>query len=459
MTVASIGKLMKMAKKKSKAKFSLELLAPAGNPEKMKIAFAFGADAVYLGLPEFSLRARINDFDLRSIKQAVEYAHERKKKVYATFNVFAQEKHFKKLPGFIQEMKKIKIDALIISDPGILSVVKKNWPTAAIHLSTQANCINSEAAKFWFGQGVSRIVLGREASLKDIKVIKKAVPKLELEYFVHGAMCMAYSGRCFLSKYLTGRSANLGDCVQPCRWPYQVKSKKLEVKSEKLIIPDGANGIFELYEEDGYSYILNSKDLCLIKHLRELAEAGVTSFKIEGRTKSVYYIATVIGAYKKAMNNLGDAKLAAKLQNELEEKIFNRGYTTGFLFNEGKLAQNLATSKENCGWEFCGQVMESRKLSARGDALAVGQESASGGEVRSKKYLTYVKVHNTLRVGEEIEIVSPVYDIMKVKLEIMADAETGEKLTEAHGGGGKVVIIETDNEAPDYSVLRRKIDH
>ncbi|MFA6393472.1 MAG: U32 family peptidase C-terminal domain-containing protein [Patescibacteria group bacterium] len=420
----------------------IELLAPAGNLEKMKTAFAFGADAVYLGIPDYSLRARINDFDLKSVKKAVDYAHKMEKRVYATFNIFAHEDHFKKLPGIIREMKKMKVDALVISDPGILSAVKKIWPKAIIHLSTQANCINSSAAKFWFKEGVSRIVLGRETSLKDIKAIKKAAPKLELEYFVHGAMCMAYSGRCFLSKYLTGRSANLGDCVQPCRWPYQVKSKKLEVKSEKLIIPDGVNGIFELYEEDGYSYILNSKDLCLIKHLRELAEAGVTSFKIEGRTKSVYYIATVVGAYKKAMENLSNAKLVSRLQSDLEEKIFNRGYTTGFLFNEGKLAQNLATSKENCDWEFCGQVVKIKKL-----------------EVRNKKYLLGIKVHNTLRVGEEIEIVSPVYDIIKMKLNNMTDAETGEYLAEAHGGSDRVILIESNFLIPEFSVLRRLIKH
>ncbi|MFA6106070.1 MAG: U32 family peptidase C-terminal domain-containing protein [Patescibacteria group bacterium] len=417
----------------------IELLAPAGNPEKMKTAFAFGADAVYLGLPDYSLRARINDFDLKSIKAAADYAHKIGKKVYATFNVFAHEDHFKKLPAIIREMKKIKVDALVISDPGVLSAIKKIWPGAIIHLSTQANCLNSEAAEFWHKQGVSRVVLGRETSLLDIRKIKKAVPKLELEYFVHGAMCMAYSGRCFLSKYLTGRSANLGDCIQPCRWKYRVKSTKLKVKSQASIIPDGSGDEFILEEDEKGSYILNSKDLCLIKHLRELAKAGVNSFKIEGRTKSVYYIATVIGAYKKAMENLGNAKLAAKLRDDLEEKIFNRGYTTGFLLSEGKFAQNLATSKENCDWEFCGQVIKSVK--------------------NGKKYDIHVKVHNTLKAGEKIEIVVPDYDIMKMKLATMADAETGEKLTEAHGGSSKMVTLFLEKDIPKYSILRRLIKH
>ena len=421
----------------------IELLAPAGNLLKMKTALAFGADAVYLGMPEFSLRARINDFDIKSIREAVDYAHKMDKRVYATLNIFAHESHFNKLPAYVRELKKMKVDALIISDPGILSVVKKIWPGSSVHLSTQANCINSEAAKFWYKQGISRVILGREASLEDIKKIKKALPKLELEYFVHGAMCMAYSGRCFLSKYLSGRSANLGDCAHPCRWPYSISNDQLpiinEPKEKRLIItPHASDKSFELVEEKGYSYILNSKDLCLIKHLAELARAGVTSFKIEGRTKSVYYIATVVGAYAKAMENLGDKKLANKLYKDLEEKIYNRGYTTGFLFDEGKLAQNLETTKIASNWEFCGQVIKSEKI--------------------GKRFDVYVKVHNTIRVSEAIEIVSPVYDIMKVKLEKMIDEETDEVVNEAHGGAKKVVIIESAKNIAEFSIVRRKIN-
>ncbi|MFA6389159.1 MAG: U32 family peptidase [Patescibacteria group bacterium] len=414
----------------------LELIAPAGNLEKMKTAFAFGADAVYLGIPDFSLRARINDFDIKSILQAAAYAQKMDRKIYVTLNIFAYEAHFKKLPSYVRELKKINVDALIISDPGILAVVKKIWPGAVIHLSTQANCINSEAAKFWFGQGVSRVILGREASLEDIKKIKRAVPKLKLECFVHGAMCMAYSGRCFLSKYLSGRSANLGDCAQPCRWPYAVEDIG-DGSMQKTITPNASDKSFDLIEENGYSYILNSKDLCLINYLDDLVKAGVSSFKIEGRTKSAYYIAAVVGAYKKALENLPDKKLAASLHRELEEKIYNRGFTTGFIFDEGKLAQNLKTSKEDCCWEFCGQVEKWIK---------------SG-----HKYDVYVKVHNTLRTGEEIEIVGPIYDIMKIRIEKMREAESGKLIDEAHGGSDKVIVIKCENSIPQYSVIRRKI--
>ena len=192
-----------------------ELLAPAGNLKKLKFALNYGADAVYCGVPDFSLRVRINQFNMRTLKQGIEYAHARKKKVYVTVNIFAHEKHLKKLKAYILKLKELKPDALIVSDPGVIVVIKSVWKNAEIHLSTQANCTNSEAVKFWVKQGVKRIILGREVTLKEIKEIHKAVPKVELEVFVHGAMCMSYSGRCLLSKFFTNRSANLGDCTQP----------------------------------------------------------------------------------------------------------------------------------------------------------------------------------------------------------------------------------------------------
>ncbi|MDO8260765.1 MAG: U32 family peptidase, partial [Candidatus Magasanikbacteria bacterium] len=203
----------------------IEILAPAGNMDKMKTALAHGADAVYAGIPDFSLRVRINDFDIKKIAEATEYCHARGKKLYVTINIFAHNDHIAKLPPYIKQLKKIGVDALIISDPGIIYLVKEIWPEAEIHLSTQANCTNWRAAKFWYDLGIKRVILGRETTLSDIKEIKKKVPKLDLEVFVHGAMCMAYSGRCFLSKYFVDRSGNLGDCVQPCRWKYNINQK------------------------------------------------------------------------------------------------------------------------------------------------------------------------------------------------------------------------------------------
>ncbi len=422
----------------SKKKIRPELVAPAGNLEKMKTAFAFGADAVYLGVPDFSLRVRINDFTLAKIKQAVKYAHERKKRVYVTINIFAHNKHLEKLPKYVKELKKLKVDGVIISDPGVLAIVKKIWPSANIHLSTQANCTNWQSAKFWYTQGVKRIVLGRETTLAEIKEIHKKVPGVELEYFVHGAMCMAYSGRCFLSKYFTQRSANLGDCAQSCRWEYSIKSE--EHKDRELILAEDEHG----------SYILNSKDLCLIEYLDDLAKAGVMAFKIEGRAKSVYYQAVVSGIYSHITHNMGHItkKELSLLKKELEEKLVNRGYTTGFLLGD-KADQNLKESHKKCDWEFCGQVYNANATNSMQMPQIANYANKKGA---------LVKVHNSLRVGDRLEIVRPKYDIIKISLKKMWDSKTGEEIKEAHGGQEKVVVLEIDEEVPEFSVLRRKVD-
>jgi U32 family peptidase len=407
-------KIRKTTEKKPK----IELLSPAGNMEKMKVAFAHGADAVYAGIPDFSLRVRINDFDLRSLKEATEYAHGLNKKIYITINIFAHNRHLKKLPQHIQKLKDIGVDALIVSDPGVIMVVKDEWPEAEIHLSTQANATNWQAVKFWRAIGVKRIILGREVALKEIKEIHQQCPDAELEYFVHGAMCMAYSGRCFLSKKYTGRSANQGDCIQPCRWKFTPETEGIEI-----------------VEEEHGSYILNSKDLCLIKYLKELKGAGVTSFKIEGRAKSVYYQAMTAGIYSQALQDMKDTtkKKSDFFYKELETKLVHRGYTEGFLLG-GKAEQNTEHSHEECGWEFCGIVVANDPL----------------GKIT-------VKVHNTLKKGDEIEIVRPFYDIIKMKVGSIQDFKTGEYLEEAHGGQEKTVLIEVKGNVPEFSVIRRKL--
>ena len=421
-----------MSKNKPK---KLELLAPAGNLGKMKTALAFGADAIYAGIPDFSLRVRINDFDLEKIKEATEYCHARDKKIYVTVNISAHNRHFDKLPKYIKKLKKIKIDALIVSDPGVLSLIKDIWSKCEIHLSTQANCTNWQSAKFWFEQGVKRIILGREVTLEEIKEIHEKVPDLELEYFVHGAMCMAYSGRCFLSKYYLNKSANLGDCVQPCRWNYKVKSKKF------ICAENHEEDVFELVEEEHGSYILNSKDLCLIKYLRELANAGVSGFKIEGRAKSAYYQAVVAGIYSRAVHNLKSItqKELDYFYNELYTKLVHRGYTTGFLLGE-KADQNLDNSHEKSKWEFCGQVVK---------------HSTFNTQHTTNKVL--IKVHNCIKIGDKIEIVYPEYDIIKMRVDKLLNADTGKELSEAHGGQGMVVAMEVDVKVPEYSVVRRRL--
>ena len=407
----------------------IELLAPAGNFLKMKTALTHGADAVYLGIPDFSLRVRINDFNLKSLSQAIEYAHNQKKKVYVTVNIFAHNHHIDKLPKYLKLLNKLSPDGLIISDPGILSLVKKHCPKIDIHLSTQANCTNYEAVKFWQKQGVKRIILGRETTLEEIKKIHQKCPKIELEYFVHGAMCMAYSGRCFLSKDFVGRSANLGDCVQPCRWEYDV-----------FIRAKGHEEELELVPEKHGSYLLNSKDLCLIKSIPELIKAGITSFKIEGRAKSVYYLANIVGIYKKA---LLDPKKINFLYKELINKITHRGYTTGFLLNK-KGEQNTANSHFLSDWEFCGQVVETKNRK-------IGNKDIN---------IIKIKVHNTIKVGDKIEIILPKYGIIKLDLKEMFDVKTEKTILEAHGGGGgQEIILEVNNKIkiPEFSVLRRKL--
>jgi len=429
-----------------------ELIAPAGNLEKMKTAFAFGADAVYAGIPDFSLRVRINNFNIDSLKEAIKYAHGINKKIYVTINIFAHNKHLKKLPAYIKELKKAGSDGLIVSDPGVAAEIKKYWPKAKFHLSTQANCTNWRAAEFWQKSGFKRIVLGRETTLDEIKEIRKRNPKLEIETFVHGAMCMAYSGRCFLSKYFTGRSANQGDCIQPCRCKYNLKTPQPPFRGGAIIRSEGQSEELELVEEEHGSYILNSHDLCLIKRLPELVDAGISFFKIEGRAKSVYYLACVIGAYRRAIDEVIKSKVhKVKSQKseifdflfkELDEKLFHRGYTEGFMFEKGKLAQNLENSHKLPEWEFCGQ--------------ALGNKSRKQKNSKTKNLIN-IKVHNSIKVGDRIEIVAPGYDIIKMKVKKIKDAETGEDLAEAHGGQKRIVAIEANKAIPEYSVVRRKI--
>ncbi len=418
-----------------KRKNKIELLAPAGNITKMKTAFLFGADACYAGIPDFSLRVRINDFSLDSIAEATKYAHSLGKNIYITINIFAHNKHIDKLSGYIKKLKKIGVDALIVSDPGVINSIKKIWPEAEIHLSTQANCTNWQSAKFWYDLGIKRVILGREVTLEEIKEIKKKVPKLELEYFVHGAMCMAYSGRCFLSKHFVDKSANLGDCVQPCRWNYFISEEK------RPGMP------LEIVEEEHGTYILNSKDMCMIKHLEELKEAGIMSFKIEGRAKSIYYLATVVGAYKKAIELLYNSSKSSvekkreisKLYKELHDKLVHRGYTTGFLLEE-KADENKENSHIFGDWEFCGEVVDSPQH-----------------KTHNTQHNTVIKVHNSMKIGDIIEILMPDYEIIKIKISKLYSEKKKAYIEEAHGGQGTEVAIKTKIKIPKGSVVRRKI--
>ena len=300
---------------------AIELLSPAGNYEKLETAFNYGADAAYMGMTEFSLRANAGNFSQEEVDKVKALKEKTGKKIYCTMNILFKESQMEKLHSMKDEIASWPFDAFIVSDIGTVPFLKKNFPDKALHLSTQASCINSESAKMYKDMGFERVILGREASLSDIKRIKDKVPELELEAFVHGAMCMSYSGRCMLSSFLTGRSANRGDCSHTCRWNYRMYA--LEEEERK-------GHYYPIEENDGYTTILSSKDLCMIDHVKELEEAGLSSLKIEGRMKSVYYVAVVTRAYRKAIDDAPD-------KDEYKRDIFDvshREFTTGFFFKD-----------------------------------------------------------------------------------------------------------------------------
>lgn len=303
-----------------------ELLAPAGSLEKLKTAIRFGADAVYLGGSKLNLRAFANNFTNEQLKEGVEYAHSRGKHVYVTLNIIPHNDDFNGLEEYLKELYEIGVDAIIVADPGIIMTAKEVVPDLEIHLSTQANSVNYKSTIFWHNLGVKRVVIAREMSLVEIKELRDKIPEsCDIEAFVHGSMCMAYSGRCLLSNYLTGRDSNRGACAQPCRYKYYLTEEKRP--GEK----------YEVIEDDRGTYIMNSKDLCMINHIPELIESGITSFKIEGRMKSSYYVASVVKAYREAIDeyfkNPSEYKFNDKWMDYLL-KPSHRSYTTGFYFNE-----------------------------------------------------------------------------------------------------------------------------
>lgn len=341
-----------------------ELLAPAGDLAKLKTAFRFGADAVYCGLPALSLRARVNRFNQEDLAEGVSYAHQLRKKVYVALNIYAHNCHLVAVKKHLLFLKKIKPDALIISDPGIIELVKKYWPEATIHLSTQANTTNFLAARFWQQQGVQRIILARELTTQEIKKIGQKVKGLELEYFVHGAMCMSYSGRCLLSKWMIDRSANLGDCAQPCRWAYHTEQgtvPKIKKSKSLSVVDDQQRFNIDLEEDQHGTYFFNSYDLNLIAQIPLLMESGVNFFKIEGRAKSAYYLAVVTRAYRRVLNAIltsaSPALLLKIIQEEKKElnHLAHRGYTTGFLLGQ-EPKHNFLNRNNPTKFQFVGEV-------------------------------------------------------------------------------------------------------
>ena len=327
----------------------IELLSPAGDMNKLKTAFYYGADAVYIGGKHFSLRALAGNFTDEEIIEATSYAHSLGKKVYVTVNILARDTDLDQAEKYFKFLEETGVDGAIVSDTGLIALALKVAPKLNVNISTQANTLNSLAVKFWKDLGVKRVILARELSLKEIKTISEKVPDVEIETFIHGAMCIAYSGRCLLSDYRTGRSSNRGACVQACRWSYEIREK------------DSECGYMEMQEDERGTYIMNSKDLNLLDYIAELDGAGVCSFKIEGRMKSEYYLATVVNAYRRALDAYyeqgNDYKNNPLYQEELK-KTAHREFTTAYLLGENNRTVNYDDSQSKGTHKFIANVLD-----------------------------------------------------------------------------------------------------
>jgi len=374
----------------------IELLAPAGNMEKLKTALNYGADACYFAGTRFGLRAMSSNFSNDELRESVEYAHSLNKKCYITVNILAHNADFDGLKEYLEFLQEIKVDGVIVSDLGIMSFVKNYAPNLELHVSTQASITNKYSAMEYVKLGAKRLVLARELSLAEIKEIRDYIPKdIDLECFVHGAMCISYSGRCLLSNYMTGRDSNRGACVQACRFQYTIKETTRK-----------CSGDYEIQEDDKGTYILNSKDMCLIEYVDKLIEAGITSFKIEGRMKSPYYVATVVNAYRRAIDlyysNPNNFECPKELVEEVE-KTSHRRFTTGFYFG-AKDKEYLEDSMPIQTHEFMAVITKDQE----DDWVEIEQR-------------------NRFKVGDELEILSPTTNHNKTLIvSQMQDLDGGE---------------------------------
>ena len=402
-----------------------ELLVPASSLEVLKIAVIFGADAVYIGGEAFGLRAKAKNFTNEEIKEGIAFAHEHGVKVYITANILAHNQDLEGVKKYFTELKEIKPDALIISDPGVFMIAKEICPEIEIHISTQANNTNYGTYQFWYAQGAKRVVSARELSLAEIKEIRDNIPKdLEIETFIHGAMCISYSGRCLLSNYFTGRDANQGACTHPCRWKYAV----VEEKRPGEYLP--------VYENERGTYIFNSKDLCMIEHIPELIDAGIDSFKIEGRMKTALYVATVARTYRKAIDDYLESpeKYQENMPWYLEQikSCTYRQFTTGFFY--GKPSEETQIYDNNTyekGYTYLG---------------IVGPKNEKG--------MYRVEQKNKFSVGEQIEVMKPDGRNVTVTVRGLMD-EKGEPM-ESCPHPQQIFYVDLGMEPDEYDILRRR---
>lgn len=402
----------------------VELLAPAGNMEKLKTAIHFGADACYVGGASFNLRGMSSNFKNSELKQAIDYVHSMGKKIYVTLNIFAHNAEIKYMPRFIKLLDQYGADAVIVADLGVMQLVRENAPNLPIHVSTQANSTNWMTVKMYKDMGAKRVVLAREMSLKEIKEIKAKVPDIEIEVFIHGAMCMAISGRCLLSNYFVNRDANRGICAQDCRWNYKVIAEGHEEK-----------GAHDVVEEGEQTFIFNAKDLCTIEFIDQVLEAGVDSLKIEGRMKSIYYNSTVVKQYKRALDSYysGNYQYDPKWLKELET-ISHRLYSKGFYLSKTTEAdQNYATGLSySQTYQLVANVME---------------------KTAPNKYKWQIR--NRIFIDMEFELVRPEGDPMPFKVNGFYNVKKEEMVDVVHPN--TIVEIETDLEMGPMDLIRIKL--
>ena len=401
-----------------------ELLAPAGDLEKLKVAFMYGADAVYAGIPDFGMRVRQIGFDFDSLAEGVEYAHKIGKKLFVTVNIFAHNEDIKGVSKYLKKLADIGPDALIVADPGILAIIKENKIDIPLHLSTQANVTNWSAVRFWASQGFERIILARELSEKEISEIVCNNPTTNIEMFIHGAICMSYSGRCNISNYLSGRDANKGDCSHCCRWKYNIYLEESQRPGELMKVEEDEHGC----------YFFNSKDLCLMPVLDKVLKTKVMSLKIEGRNKSIFYIATVVRAYREALDMIIKGqyyfkKNKAKLMRELES-VNTRGYTYGFF--DGCQADVSAIKRhenKNGNRKFVGLI------------------------TNFKDGLVRVVAKNQIRVSDDLELLTK-DGVKKIKIKKFID-EDGKEITSGIVNTNAIFYFKSKKSIHNYAMLRK----
>ena len=402
------------------AEKTIELLSPAGDMERLRMSLAYGADAVYLAGPDFGMRSFAGNFTPEELRQAVELCHSRGVAVHVTCNTMPRNDEAARLPEWLEFLQAAGVDAAILADVGVLSLLKKHAPGVKAHISTQASVSNYQAAAAWYELGASRVILARELSLDEIREIRaKAPPALELEAFVHGAMCVSYSGRCLLSNYMTGRDSSRGACAQPCRYQYALVEEKRPGE------------YFPVFEDEQGTYILNSRDMCMIDHLGDLCGAGLSSLKIEGRAKSAYYAAIVTGAYRHCLDAAAAGESVDPVWRDEVEHVSHRPYSTGFYY--GPPGQYYATSRYVREWQV---------------AAVVTDCDSAGHAVLS--------LRNKFRAGDTVEIVGPDLRPFSITVPEMRD-EAGAPLVEPRTPQMKF-YMDLPKAVPPYSLVRRGVD-